>query len=202
MKKNYPIATIILIITNVLVFIVSAITGNLLYNRGAFDSVLFAQSKDLYRLLTAMFLHADLMHLTSNMILLYLAGDLVERYCGMWRYLILYVICGMVGNGFSGVIDILCHRMTSSVGASGAIFGLVGALLFLVIIARDAYREITPGRLLFMIIYMLYSGFTTESVNNEAHIGGLIAGVVVMAIMYALQARSKFLKHERNTNED
>ena len=202
MKKNYPIATIILIAMNILVFIVSAITGDLLYNKGAFDSILFAQHREWHRMFTAMFLHADLMHLTGNMILLYLAGDLVERYCGMWRYFAFYILCGIMGNFFSGMIDMACHRMTSSVGASGAIFGLVGALLFLVIAARDSYREITLGRLLFMIVYLLYSGFTTESVNNEAHIGGLIAGIGIMAIMCRKLIIKKFLERERDTNEN
>lgn len=185
MKKNLPVATILLIIVNVIVFIVSAITGDLLYNKGAFDSILFIEKKELYRMITAIFLHADLMHLTSNMILLYFAGELVERYCGRLRYLLIYFFAGIAGNGISAVFDKLCHKMTSSVGASGAVFGLIGALLFLVFFAKEEYRDITPGRLVFMIIYMLYSGFTTENVNNEAHIGGLVAGFLIMPILYS-----------------
>ena len=184
MKRDLPYATIILMIGNVIVFIISAITGDLLYNKGAFDSVLFSYRIELYRLVTSMFLHADLTHLTGNMILLYLSGELVERYCGKIRYLLIYFLSGITANSFSGIVDILLERKTLSVGASGAIFGLVGALLFLVIFAKEEYKEITSGRLIFMIVYMLYTGFTTESINNEAHIGGLLAGFLIMMMLY------------------
>ena len=74
MKRNLPYATIGLVIVNVIVFIISAITGDLLYNKGAFDSALFSYGIEFYRLVSSMFLHADLTHLTGNMILLYLSG--------------------------------------------------------------------------------------------------------------------------------
>jgi len=184
MKRNLPYATIILMIGNVIVFIISAITGNLLYNKGAFDSVLFSFGVELYRLVSSMFLHADLEHLTGNMILLYLSGELVERYCGKIRYLLIYFLSGIMANVFSGIVDIFLGREALSVGASGAVFGLIGALLFLVLFAKEEYEEITPGRLAFMIVYMLYTGFTTENINNEAHIGGLVTGFLIMIVLY------------------
>ena len=179
--RNIPIITYGLIVINVFFYIVCAFTGDLLYNIGALVSSMMTDTGCWYRLITSMFLHADLMHVAGNMIMLYLAGDIMERVCGHLFFIVLYVVSGLGGSVLSVACDWIKHTDSISVGASGAVFGIVGALLFLTIFSRGSYAGITTGRVVFMIIYMLYLGFTTPSINNAAHIGGILSGFVLMS---------------------
>ena len=179
-SQRIPWVTYSLIVVNVIVYIISAFTGDLLYNIGALESDLPSHWGDWYQLLTSMFLHADLMHVAGNMILLYLAGDVVERACGHVFFTVLYMVSGFGGSALSIVHDLVKHVDCISVGASGAVFGIVGALLYLTIFSRGNYKGITTGRVVFMIIYMLSLGHATPSINNAAHVGGVLTGFAVM----------------------
>ena len=88
---------------------------------------------------------------------------------------------------------LLTSNYYTSIGASGAVFGLVGALLFLVVINNGRYAGISLPRILFAIVYMLYSGYRSPQVDNSAHIGGLIAGMLVMLIIYFI-GKTLFVK--------
>ena len=74
-------------------------------------------------------------------------------------------------------------RLTGSIGASGAVYGLIGALLFLVIAGRGRFRSVTFPRILLCIAYSLYSGLAAENIDNAAHIGGLLCGFVLAVIL-------------------
>lgn len=176
------ITTVGLIGINVILFLISVFSGDLLYEEGAFSLWYVLQRQEWWRFITSMFLHADAEHLISNMLMLYLAGEMVERYIGRRRFVILYFFAGICGSLLYGGYEFLTGEYVESIGASGAVFGVIGALLVIVIRHKGRYAGITLGRMGFMIVYMLYTGLRTPNVNNAAHMGGLVGGIVLMVI--------------------
>ncbi len=183
--------TIGLIIINILIFIISAFTGDLLYNKGAFSLRYLLYGKEWWRLITSMFLHADINHLTGNMLLLYLAGEVIEQQTGKWKFFILYFFSDLTSSFLYAAYEYYTGSYMDSIGASGAVFGIVGALLVMTGYHKGRYGDITIGRILFMIIYMIYTGLHTSNVNNAAHVGGLTGGILLMCL-YVLIDRIKW----------
>lgn len=173
------ITTIGFIAINILLFIISIFSGELLYHEGAFSLQYILKGREWWRLITSMFLHVDLDHLMGNMLMLYLAGELVEKYIGKWKFAILYFLSGTAGSLLYAAYEFLTGNYADSIGASGAVFGVVGALLIIVIHHKGHYEGITTGRMAFMIFYMGYMGLRTSNVNNAAHIGGLLCGMLL-----------------------
>ena len=173
---------VILVAINVIVFLICTFTGDLLYNIGAISITEFFQKHEYYRIVTSLFLHWDINHLVSNMIVLYYLGEVVEEHYGLVRYGILYFTAGIGGNILSMVYEFCSKTVMFSAGASGAIFGVIGALFLLVIIHKGHLNQISIGRLMFMLAYSLYSGFVGGNINNAAHIGGFLSGTAVAFI--------------------
>lgn len=184
------ITTVGFIAINTILFIMCAFSGDLLYNEGAFSLWYLWRGREWWRLVTSMFLHADIEHLLSNMLILYLAGELVERYIGRFRFALLYFCSGICGSLLYAGYEFMTETYGETIGASGAVFGVIGALFVIVIHHRGRYADITIGRMGFMIVYMLYVGMRTSNVNNAAHIGGLIGGMLLMVI-YMLTGTGK-----------
>lgn len=130
-----------------------------------------------YQLITSMFLHFGLAHLFNNMILLLYAGCQLERLVGKLPYLMLYIGSGVVGNLASLWYYHSIGDYAVSAGASGAIFGVIGALLVILTLNRTKDAETTPRRLFFMAFITIYYGMTTIGVDNAAHIGGFVSGI-------------------------
>lgn len=173
------------IVINILLFGISAFSGDLLYNEGAFSLRYILQGQEWWRFITAMFLHANMDHLVGNMLMLYVAGELVEKYVGKWKFAILYFFSGISGSMLYAAYEFSTGSFRDSIGASGAVFGVIGALLVIVIRHRGKYADITIGRMIFMIVYMMYMGLRASNVNNAAHIGGLLGGMV-LTVFYML----------------
>ena len=185
---------IILVAVNVIIFLICTFTGDLLYNRGAF-SVTALWRGEWYRLFTSMFLHWNVEHLFSNMIVLYYVGAIVERKLGPLSYMALYTVSGLAGNIFSMAYELFTNAYGSSAGASGAVFGVEGALLFLVMVHRGKLESMTAGRVAFAIAFSLYCGFTSVGVNNAAHVGGVLMGFTAAAVIAACQKIQVFFHH-------
>lgn len=132
-----------------------------------------------YRLFTSMFLHFGISHLVNNMVLLLFLGDTLEELVGKWRYLLIYLGGGLIGNVVSFAVDCRTGGMAVSAGASGAVFGVIGALLILMIKHRGRIREMTLSRLVFMIFLSIYHGFQSTGIDNAAHIGGMLGGILL-----------------------
>lgn len=179
--NDLPFISVILVIINVIIFLICTFTGNLLYNMGSV-SAWDLMYEEFYRLVTSMFLHADVHHLVNNMLLLLGIGYMIETELGHFRFGIYYIASGLCGNLLSAWMEIVNGEFVSSIGASGGVFGLDGMLLALVLFSGKRISGVTLPRLLFMIGYSLYSGFTAENIDNAAHIGGLIAGFVLAAL--------------------
>lgn len=189
-RKNLPvwkeaITTVGFIVINILLYVISAFSGDLLYNEGAFSLRYLLQGQEWWRIVTSLFLHANVDHLAGNMMMLYLAGELVEKYVGKRKYTILYFVSGISGSLFYALYEFSTGKYVDSIGASGAVFGVIGALLVIVVHHKGKYADITTGRMVFMIAYMIYMGFRTSNVNNAAHIGGLLGGVI-LTVFYIL----------------
>lgn len=185
-KKFFPAVTVAVVCINVIVFLICAFTGELLYNKGALSVGYLLEQGDYYRILTSMFLHWDMDHLFGNMLILFYLGEVVEKYFGHIRFGILYFTAGICGNLLSMGIEIYKATLTVSAGASGAIFGIIGGLLLLVIVHRGHLEQITLGRLAVMIIYSLYSGFVGSNINNAAHVGGFLSGIITALILWII----------------
>ncbi|MHA1467045.1 MAG: rhomboid family intramembrane serine protease [Promethearchaeota archaeon] len=123
-----------------------------------------------WRLFTSMFLHADIMHILSNMIALILFGSVVENNYSKLEYLLIYFISGLIGNLFS---LLLLPLNTISLGASGAIFGLIGAAFILYTVEGEK-TLIFLG--LFYLAYFIVSSFA-PGINLWAHLFGLLGGI-------------------------
>ncbi len=202
MKKkrfnNIPFINVAIVFLNIIAFILCAFTEDVLYNKGAFNIFYIEETKQYYRFLSSVFLHIDARHLFSNMLVLFFLGNSVEREVGHWKYAILYFVSAFGGNIASAIYEVSVGIVIASVGASGAVFGIVGAVLMLLLSRKGKWENITLPRMLIMIVYSLYSGLMAENVNNVAHIGGFITGLLVMGIFCFIHRllRKKEVFHE------
>lgn len=137
-----------------------------------------------YRLFSSMFMHFGFEHLVNNMVMLLVIGFTLEREIGTIKFLIIYLLSGLGGNILSAVWDVMLESFAVSAGASGAIFGIVGALLYVALRNRGRIGEMSGRGLVFMVILSLYYGFTSGGVDNFAHIGGLLSGFILSVLLY------------------
>ena len=142
------------------------------------------QAGEWWRLLSATFLHSGLMHVAMNMIGLAAAGITVERIYGQRLYAIIYLGSGLLGSALS--LHFAAQKAVS-VGASGAVFGVTGALLVAVLQHRDklpkAFSKQTTSSLGLFIVYALLQGFSKPGIDNAAHIGGLLGGCLLAFVL-------------------
>lgn len=186
-EKKIPVLNVIFILINVLVFLYTdffaVFHGEEFLNNGALGWYPVLEKGEWYRLLTAMFFHVDGEHLFNNMLVLGYIGSHVENALGSRRYGILYILSGLLAGCTSMVYNMLQSDYVLSVGASGAVFGTIGALLYLVLFQREKRMQYSVSQIAFMAFFSLYGGFTSQSVDNAAHIGGLIAGFLLAGIL-------------------
>lgn len=168
-----PIITYILITINILIYIISCIVGqDKLINMFGLHPTLVL-SGEYYRVITCMFLHANLFHLLFNMYALYIIGIQVESFFNKYKYLFIYLLSGIFGALMS-----MIFTKSWSVGASGAIFGLLGAILYFGYHYRMYLGTVIKSQIIPIIIINLVIGFTSSGIDNAAHIGGLIGGIL------------------------
>ena len=159
-----------------------------LYKLGA--NVRFGLQKfEFYRLILYMFLHGGIAHLVVNMYSLSIIGTQIETYFGKRKYIFIYLFSGIVAGLLSAVI----HDGVS-IGASGAIFGLLGALLYFGYHYRIYLGEALKKNIIPIIILNLAIGFIMPGIDNAAHIGGLVSGYL---IAMTLGVKGKSSKQER-----
>lgn len=179
----------LLVLINILVFALFEIFGStqdtdFLLEHGALSFPEVLSGHEYYRLFTYMFLHGGIEHLLNNMLILWFLGDNLEKQIGHIKYLILYfisgILAGLASMGYNSSID----RYAVCVGASGAIFGVVGALAVIVLVNRGRVENLTARKMLLFIVLSLYGGFTSQGVDNAAHIGGLLAGGLLGLLLY------------------
>jgi rhomboid protease GluP len=173
-----PIVTWILLAIILVVFAAETVAGGstdteVLVRLGAKVTPLIAAG-EYWRLLTSMFLHIGLMHLAFNAYALIILGTELERLYGPGRFLAIYLLAGLFGSLAS-----YAFSYSLAAGASGAIFGLIGALAAFFLVHRErlgAYGRTRLANIAFLIAVNLFFGFTQTGIDNLAHIGGLLSG--------------------------
>ena len=198
--KNVPIVSLLLVSINLIVFLSGFIASDTLSYMGSLQKTAIVESREYGRVVWAMFLHADVSHLFNNMIILFFLGSMLEKEVGHIWFGIIYFLSGIGGNLVSLAVKIWENSETPSIGASGAVFGLDGLLLVLVLFSTSFRNTATPTRVILMIVLSLYNGFTGQNIDNAAHIGGLAVGFAV-GMVYVFLAKS-FRKKERCRFED
>ncbi len=172
-----PIITIALIVINVLVFIYSFFIADpsVVLDNFAVNGERIIVHGEYYRIITGAFLHAQIFHLAFNMFSLYVVGSQMESYQGKTKYLITYLFSLISGNMLSMILN-----DGSSVGASGAIFGLLGSMIVFGFYYRVFFGEVVKSQIIPLIVVNLIIGFLSGgSIDNFGHIGGLIGGILI-----------------------
>lgn len=178
-KKKKPYVTYGIIALNIIVFILMYIFGNgsydvnTLIDFGALHSSLVKEG-DIYRLLTCSFIHIGLLHLFFNMYALYIIGPQLESFYGKAKYLIIYLFSAVMGSLFSCLFT-----NGVSAGASGAIFGLFGALLYFGYHYRVYLGSVIRSQIIPLLIFNFALGFMLSGIDVSSHIGGLIGGILM-----------------------
>ena len=185
-----PIVTYIIIAICIILFILMELSGGstnsqVLLKYGANLDVL-VKNGEYYRLFTCIFLHIGIMHLLCNLYSLYVIGREVENLFGKVKYIIIFILSGIFGS----IMSLAFTHNTISAGASGAIFGLLGALLYFGMHYRTYLGEAIKRSIIPIIVVNLIIGFFAEGIDLAAHIGGLVGGVLV-AMMVGVPDKSK-----------
>ncbi|MCL2865253.1 MAG: rhomboid family intramembrane serine protease [Lachnospiraceae bacterium] len=180
--------TIILLVINIGVFVVVSFLGGqtgireMLTWAALHDhAVIFHQ--EYYRFITSFFVHFDVEHLGHNMLMLGALGYNLELEKGHIKFILIYFLSGLGGNLVSFGIRQMMGQVVMSGGASGAVFGLMGALLGTYLKYRRPIGRMTGRGILIMVAFSIYFGFVSSGVDNAAHIGGLITGFIISLLM-------------------
>ena len=160
--KKAPV-TVLLILANILVFTAVEFTGgsedtmHMLQCGAAYTPAIM--QGEYYRIFTSMFLHFGPQHLGNNMLVLFVLGGRLERTVGKLKYLLIYLL-------------------------GGAVFAVMGAMIYAVIRGRGHIEDLSARQVVIMAAFSLYFGFTSEGVDNAAHVGGLICGFLLAVLLY------------------
>lgn len=183
-KKKRIVITNLLIISFIVIYALSVLG---ILNVGAFamnaDAV---KNGEIWRLLTATFFHADILHLFCNCYSLYIIGTQLETVLGKWKFIVVYLLSGITGCLLSGVLN---GGAVTSIGASGAIFGLMGAMLYFGYHFRLYLSSVMTSQLIPIIVANLVLGFMVNGIDNYGHIGGLIGGLFA-GMMVGVEGKS------------
>ena len=193
-----PYVTWLLLGANIVLFLVTELLGgstaiDVLIRLGAMESWLIA-SGEYWRLFSAMFLHSGLIHLGFNVIGLLIFGQQLERLYGPARFLVIYILGGLAGSVASYAFNLSVTQYAIGVGASGAVFGILGALTAFFLSNRDKLGKMgrqTLVGLLLLAAVNLAVGFIIPGIDNFAHLGGF-AGGLLLGMAYSPRYRTVY----------
>lgn len=181
--------TIALVVANVITYLVlewlgDTTNGFFMAEHGAMYPDFIRINHEWWRIITAGFLHFGAVHLVNNMVILYCMGSRLERVTGHLKYFLIYLV-SLIGAGLlSYGMMLRTGAYAVSAGASGAIFGVIGGFLWIVILHRGRFEQITTRGIMMMIVLTIYYGFSSAGIDNWGHIGGLLAGFSATVILY------------------
>lgn len=181
--------TIALVTVNVITYLVlewlgDTTNGFFMAEHGAMYPDFIRINHEWWRIITAGFLHFGAVHLVNNMVILYCMGSRLERVTGHLKYFLIYLV-SLIGAGLlSYGMMLRTGDYAVSAGASGAIFGVIGGFLWIVILHRGRFEQITTRGIVMMIVLTIYYGFSSVGIDSWGHIGGLLAGFATTVILY------------------
>jgi len=197
-KENFW--TMILIGINIIVFLITAFLSNNIFDIDTRVLLAFGAkynpliySGEIWRLLTCAFLHGGIVHIGFNMYALYAIGPQIEQIYGAKKYLLIYISSCIT----SSILSVIASPRTVSVGASGGIFGLMGALLAFAFCERHKLEKRYIWSLIQVILINLVIGLSLRNIDNFGHIGGFLGGGIIGYFTYILQKRNS-IKIKRN----
>ena len=174
LKPKVPIVTYVLLGIIVTIFLIIQTTDkNLVILKYGLQRDLVKMG-EVYRLITGAFIHVDITHIIANAYSLFITGKLVESYFGKKKFTIIYFFSALTASLLS-----ICMSESFSIGASGAIFGLLGSLLYFGFHYRVYFGNVLIRQIVPIIILNLGIGFIVPGIDNFAHIGGLIGGYLI-----------------------
>lgn len=192
-KSKVPYITYILIVVNVIFYVVPMLLGSDVYQY-IIDAYCIhgpsIRAGQYYRLLTGIFLHGNIVHLLFNCYALYVLGGQIESFFGKFKYIIIYLFSGLTGS----LLSITLSGNVGSIGASGAIFGLMGSLLYFGYHYRVYLGNVIKSQIVPLILLNLAIGFISSGIDNWGHIGGLIGGIVITMALGVKEKSSNFEK--------
>lgn len=194
-QEQRAVCTIGLIVINIGIFFIFTLLGKsedvlFMQQYGAMYEPYVIEGHEYYRLLTSIFLHFGIEHLLNNMVMLGALGFNLEPEIGRLRFLLVYFLSGIGGNICSLLVNVWLGEVVVSAGASGAVFGLTGALLYVVIRNKGSIGRLNKKRVFILVLLSLYVGLTTSGVDNAAHIGGLICGFLLEAFLGSFKSEA------------
>ncbi len=188
-RKNFPWVTIILVLINAVVYLILEISGDtqdgrfIVEHGGMYPEFVIGQ-REWWRIFTAGFIHFGAAHLVNNMVIFCCVGSRLECATGHLRLLLIYLLAELGGGVCSCFMMLYTGDYAVSAGASGAVFGTIAGLLWVVILHRGTFGDMTARGLIFMLVISLYYGFSTMHVDNWGHIGGAVSGFAATAVFY------------------
>jgi rhomboid protease GluP len=193
-KELRPVVTIGFVVINILLFVFLEVKGDTesteyMMRMGAVWPP-YVEAGQYWRLLTATFMHFGFEHILNNMLILACAGPILEKAMGHVRFALLYLVAGVGGSALSYLQMLRTGDYAVAAGASGAIFGIIGGLFWIVIRHKGNYEDLTWKGMIFMIALSLYYGIASGEVDNWGHIGGLLMGFFLCMILYRKQRKA------------
>lgn len=190
-KMKKPIITYSLVIINILMYIIPILFGT--YNALLDKYSIYGpavRAGQYYRLITGTFIHANIFHLFFNCYALAILGSQLESFLGKPKYLIVYLFSALIGSLFS----VTFAGNYYSIGASGAIFGLMGSLVYFGYHYRVYLGNVVKSQIIPLILMNLGIGFLVPGIDNSAHIGGLLGGALITVALGVKNKSSNFEK--------
>lgn len=190
-KMKKPIITYSLVIINILMYIIPilfGIYGTILDKYSIYGPAV--RAGQYYRLITGTFIHANIFHLFFNCYALAILGSQLESFLGKPKYLVVYLFSAVIGSLFS----VTFAGNYYSIGASGAIFGLMGSLVYFGYHYRVYLGNVIKSQIIPLILMNLGIGFLVPGIDNSAHIGGLLGGALITVALGVKNKSSNFEK--------
>ncbi len=203
-QRKLPVVTVILIGMNLGIWLVLEICGDTqdteyMLRCGAAYTPYLIERGEWQRMFSCMFLHFGADHLINNMLMLGLMGMRLEYVMGSIPYGLLYILSGLCGSFLSLYQEGRTGGFAVSAGASGAVFGIVGALIAWALWHKGKVEGLSVRGLLGMAALSLYYGFTSADVDNWGHIGGLLGGFLLGCIVSLISKAIDFIRKKPYT---
>lgn len=197
-EKTFPYVTAGLILVNVVCYFILVLGGSTaspayMISRGANFAPYVFERHEVWRLLTSMFLHFSFQHLAGNMVYLGLLGWNYEKIVGHLKFFLIYMLSGIGGSVVSCAYHQLSGEYTVSAGASGAVYGIIAMVIYLMYVAKKrSGSAFLLYRIAIMLAFLFYSNFVNgRGVDIAAHIGGLVFGVILSLIFLPYKTRKR-----------